>query len=141
MQEHGQEGLLTQTEQMSYVQLREALKDPAAREDIKFELVARLVMMMRFGFAEMEKLGQEGASVFGADVTGKLGTYLNLLARLLNSFPRQPIDNAIQVELERIDGVVKQATSQEEETRVSKRDDPEAPENAPGPATDAQNDE
>ena len=113
---------LTETEQMTYSELREALRQPEMREEIKLELMARLATMMRFGFAEMERLSEQGRDVFDAPVTGRLGTYLNLLARLLGSYPSQKQD-ALAEEIRRIQQLVKDAERQANETVVETSDD------------------
>ena len=113
---------LGDTEQMTYRELREALRQPAAREEIKLELMARLATMMRVGFSEMERLSEQGQDVFAAPVIGRLGTYLNLLARLLGTFPPQQRDTLAE-EILRIQELVKDAERQAGETIVKSSDD------------------
>ena len=113
---------LAETEQMTYRELRQTLRQPAAREEIKLELMARLTTMMRVGFSEMERLSEQGLDVFAAPVVGRLGTYLNLLARLLGSYPPQQRDTLTE-EIRRIQELVKDAERQASETVVKSSDD------------------
>lgn len=113
VQERGPAALTIEVEQMRYRELREALRQPAAREEIKLELMARLTTMMRVGFSEMESMAQQGRDPFGAPVVGRLGTYLNLLARLLNSFPQAKPDSLAE-EIEKIQRLVAEADRQAE---------------------------
>ena len=113
---------LGDTEQMTYRELREALRQPKVREEIKRELMARLTTMMRVGFSEMERLSEQGRDVFEAPVIGRLGTYLNLLARLLGSYPPQQRDTLAE-EILRIQELVKDAEHQTSETIVKSSDD------------------
>ena len=107
---------------MTFRELRESLGQPEVREEIKLELMARLATMMRFGFAEMERLSEQGREVFDAPVVGRLGPYLNLLARLLGSYPPQKQD-ALAEEVRRIQQLVKDAERQANETIVETSDD------------------
>jgi len=85
----GEAALLDATAAMEFRELRDALRLPDAREEIKLELMARLVIMARVGFDQMGAIAQQGGDPFKVPVVGRLGTYLNLLARLLASFPQQ----------------------------------------------------
>ena len=124
---------------LEYRELRQALRDPQIREEIKLELVARLVVMMRAGFDQMGVVAERGGDPFGAPVVGRLGSYMNLLARLLGSFPVNRPDSLAD-EVDRIKALITDA-ERAKETQVE--DDPErveTPQQANGETQEGEND-
>ncbi len=133
------EAALDEVAAMDYQELRQALRDPQAREEIKLELMARLTIMMRVGFDQMGVVAERGGDPFGTPVVGRLGTYMNLLARLLGSFPVNRPDSLAD-EVDRIKALITDA-ERAKETQVE--DDPErveTPQQANGEAQEGEND-
>ena len=116
--ERGGPALLDSEERMTFLELKASVSDPAVRDEIKAELVARLVLMMRVGFDEMEKAALSGTDPFRQPVVSKLGTYLNLLDRLLRSYPKDEGRDHFKDDLRRIQDVIERHKAAEIEETV-----------------------
>lgn len=95
---------LSPEEMRSLRELRDALRDPQLRAEIRAELVGRLVLIVDRGMAFLD----EHPELYG---TGKgplqyMGTYLNTALREIRRWP-DPVDEAVRAqELARIERVL-----------------------------------
>jgi hypothetical protein len=136
LQDRGAEAL-EKPQRSRYAELRELVKSQPGREEFREELLTMVMMIVELGIGELRETADGDESIFSTPVIKVLGLYMNTAARLIDSFPKSGAQSSIQVELKRIDKVVKEATSQGEESEVL--DALEAPENAPEPAMRAEN--
>lgn len=135
--ERGAAALETDEAKMSFLELKQAVRDPAVRDELAFELFTRLTIMWRVGFDEMMRLDRQGIDPFSSPVVRALGSYLTLWDRLRRSFPRGSRDEFME-ELKRIQSVIEAHRDAENETVVAETpmddsDDPEAVQSASEP--------
>ena len=83
----GRSVVLDEVGRLSYNELREQLRDPHARDELKLELLTRLTVMMRIGFGEAERLAAGDHSIWDSPLIKRFATYLALLTRVLDSMP------------------------------------------------------
>jgi hypothetical protein len=99
--------------------------------------MARLTIMMRVGFDQMGNVAERGGDPFEAPVMGRLGGYINLLARLLASFPQQEradharLVGAMTERVEKFTSVNAKAKAEMQEQNGQVQDDPEDGKSAP----------
>lgn len=85
---------LEELERASYAELRKLFATSSGRDAIRLELATRLYTMIGIGFTELEKIADNGDSIWDAPPTRRMGTYINSLQRLLDGWPAddQPKD-------------------------------------------------
>ena len=111
------DGSLSPVELMSLRELKLALNDPTVRREIREELAARLVIIVRRGFEHLKKNPTHYET--GDGPIKYLGVYANLLLRTLDKWP-SAVDEAIHVEeLKRIDKVIAEAREEHNERPAS----------------------
>jgi len=93
--------------QMSFVELRAGLRDPAVREAVRDELTARLAFIMEAGFSWLTKTADAGRDPFATPAAKRLPSYLALLERMLRSYPRAEQRDQMAQELARIRALMK----------------------------------
>lgn len=78
-----------------YLELRQALAEQPGRDDLRAELAANLGMLCEIGFSTLSEINSRGDDVWESPVIRTLGGYLNLLARLLDNWPKRDDRQAV----------------------------------------------
>lgn len=83
---------LEQEQQTYLMELRQLFKTQPGRLEYREQLAASLAMMCELGFQSIRKQAERGGDLWKANVTGRLGTYVNTLVRMLDSWPEDDQD-------------------------------------------------
>lgn len=68
-------------------ELKQKLATSQGRAEYRVELAAALGTIVQMGFSTMQLEAEKGNDIWKGGVIGKLGTYVNSLARLLDHWP------------------------------------------------------
>lgn len=76
-----------------YIQLREQFKSEPGRLQYREDLAAHIAMMLELGFSTIRAQAEKGYPVWNSPPVARMGTYINAVIRLIDSWPKENKDN------------------------------------------------
>ena len=83
---------LAQDQKSLYIELRDQFKSEPGRLEFRELFAAHLAMMLELGFSDLKDQAEKGRGIWNSPPVTKMGTYVNALIRLLDSWPKESKD-------------------------------------------------
>lgn len=104
-EERGQ-AALDPTKISRLAELRSMVKTQGGRRELKLELLARTALLVEIGFERLRQQNEEGKSIWEGGVISRLGSYMALVHRLVDSTPNEDPREVVSDEIDKIDEVL-----------------------------------
>lgn len=86
--EHRGEAALSETGRTRLQELRDQFMSEPGRVEYRQELAAHIALILELGWSHMREITENGGKLWDSAPIARMGTYLNTLARLLDSWPK-----------------------------------------------------
>jgi len=97
------EKALTEPNKSRYIELKQQFESQPGREEYRKELAAFIAMMLELGFSDIRTRAEAGRPIWDTPPVARMGSYLNTLVRLMDSWPKDKPQHASIIELLRGD--------------------------------------
>ena len=87
--EYRGDAALSETGRTRLQELREQFMSEPGRVEYRQELAAHIALILELGWSHMREITENGGAIWESAPIARMGTYLNTLARLLDSWPKE----------------------------------------------------